>query len=502
MLIDRAKATSALGCIFFLTCSAFSQNIKDFRREAEEEYYAFKKNNIREYSDFREKANAEYEEFLRKPWTEKELDLLFQPKHDPEPEPVPAPPENDPIESNPVPIDTVIDIPKILPQPEPISPIDEIPITVPVKNVTLYGALLKVRTCNLEGFRLSGYANDDIADAWNMLCNADINNVLIDCLSIRDSHRLPDWAFFRLTDKVAEGYAPKNTNEHTLLMGFMLVQCGYKIRFMLSSDNKLRLLFGTKGVMYDRLGYKSEDTYFYAYDDKIDSKEVYLCDFGFDGEKDFSLALGDSPRLGEDFHESRNVLIKDYPGTSLSVGINKSLISLYQDYPNGSLDETPYSRWAIHGNTPVCEEVRNQLYPKIINVIKDMSLMEASHFLLRVAQSFEYGYDDEIWGDDRAFWMEESWYYPKSDCEDHAINFCHLIRDLLGLEVALVYYPGHLAAAVAFPGSVAGDYIMLDGKRYIVCDPTYFYANIGMTMPGMNNSGAVLIPLRKTKSRL
>lgn len=104
-------------------------------------------------------------------------------------------------------------------------------------------------------------------------------------------------------------------------------------------------------------------------------------------------------------------------------------------------------------------------------------------------QGFPYGYDDKIWGYDRPFFPEESIAYPFSDCEDHAIFFTRVIKDILGLPCALVYYPNHLAAAVKFSDSVAGDYIMLNGERFTVCDPTY-YRPAGYTMPGMDNSTA------------
>lgn len=70
------------------------------------------------------------------------------------------------------------------------------------------------------------------------------------------------------------------------------------------------------------------------------------------------------------------------------------------------------------------------------------------------------------------------------------------MRDLLGLKTILVYYPGHLACAVCFEGQVAGDYILLDGKRFVVTDPTYIGASVGMTMPGMDNSQASVILLK------
>ena len=75
--------------------------------------------------------------------------------------------------------------------------------------------------------------------------------------------------------------------------------------------------------------------------------------------------------------------------------------------------------------------------------------------------------------------------------------YSRLVRDLLGLNVILVYYPGHLATAVEFKEYVPGDYITLDSRRYLVCDPTYIGATIGMTMPEMDNTSAKVILLQK-----
>lgn len=36
---------------------------------------------------------------------------------------------------------------------------------------------------------------------------------------------------------------------------------------------------------------------------------------------------------------------------------------------------------------------------------------------------------------------------------------------------------------------------MLNNKKYVVCDPTYIVAPVGMTMPGMDNFKAKVILL-------
>lgn len=86
-------------------------------------------------------------------------------------------------------------------------------------------------------------------------------------------------------------------------------------------------------------------------------------------------------------------------------------------------------------------------------------------------------------------------HHLQNDCEDRSIFYSILVRDLLGLEVVLVHWPGHQATAVAFPEEVAGDYFPLDGSNYTVCDPTYIGAAIGETMPLFKTVNAQLIKL-------
>ena len=128
--------------------------------------------------------------------------------------------------------------------------------------------------------------------------------------------------------------------------------------------------------------------------------------------------------------------------------------------------------------------------------IAGLSEKDAVERLLNWVQTaFKYEYDEKVWGHDRVFFAEETLYYPYCDCEDRSILLSRLVRDLLGLKVILVYYPGHLAMAVGFTEDVAGDYIIQGGKRYVVCDPTYINAPVGMTMPDMNNQTARIILL-------
>lgn len=102
-----------------------------------------------------------------------------------------------------------------------------------------------------------------------------------------------------------------------------------------------------------------------------------------------------------------------------------------------------------------------------------------------------------MWGHDRAFFAEETLYYPFCDCEDRSILFSRLVRDLLGIDVALIYYPGHLATAVHFDAEVKGNAVMIGNARFVVCDPTYIGAPVGEQMPNLDYDRIQTIILRR-----
>ena len=150
----------------------------------------------------------------------------------------------------------------------------------------------------------------------------------------------------------------------------------------------------------------------------------------------------------------------------------------------------------MYANSPMDQTVKEGLYPVLWEKLKGKSELSSMERLLNWVQTaFVYEYDDKVWGYDRAFFAEESLFYPYCDCEDRSILLSRLVRDLLGLKVILVFYPGHLAMAVHFTQEVKGDYIMLDGNKYVICDPTYINAPVGRTMPRMDNSKATVILL-------
>lgn len=471
------------------------------KENALSEYNKFRNNAIKEYEDFRHKANEDFARCMEQPWNPSELSPTDIPPLIPSPDPI-IEDIDTVLTTTPTPIiiSEVVPIPAPSPQPEPIEPIREIKEgnSEAFLSVNLYGTDFRIRKPDMSGFKVTGGSKSDIAKAWDWLNSNRTNNLIKDCLSQRDEKALCDWAYLNFLNKVAKLLAGGNKNAETLLTGFLFSQSGYKMRFGCDSRKQLHLFYNPTGIVYRTPYTMIDGEQFYKYDNGIPLNESFeVCKFNFPGEKPLRFEILKPMNLDFTAAPERNVTPYNHPEVKVSVTVNKNLIDFYNSYPEATITDEELTFWTLYGNAPASHEISTHLYPTLHQVVKDKSQKDAANILLHLAQSFEYGYDEDIWGRNRVFFMDESWYYPYSDCEDHAINFGRLIRDIMGLDVALVYYPEHLATAVAFTDSdITGDYFIYNGKKYIVCDPTIFYSNVGRTMQGMNNSEAKLIPLR------
>ena len=90
---------------------------------------------------------------------------------------------------------------------------------------------------------------------------------------------------------------------------------------------------------------------------------------------------------------------------------------------------------------------------------------------------------------------DETLFYPYSDCEDRSILFAFLVKNLTGLKVVALHYPNHIATAVRFNDNIEGDHIVYRGQKYLISDPTFINADIGMVMPKFKGVKPQVIPV-------
>lgn len=457
------------------------------------QFEAFKQQAADCYTDFRDKSNQTYADFLKKAWKSYRSFKAEKPKDEPLP---PVNFDNLPIKANPVVIRDTVKLAPVLPQPRPVEPVIVAPTpSAPVFSFKFYGEKITVRADKEKMFRLASTSESDVADAWLELSEAGYESLLEDILEIRDRRNYCDWAYLQMIISFAGAFTD-NENEAAVLSAWLMCQSGYKARIA-RADNKLCFMFGSDYTIYGANCFLIDGEKFYCMDS--DASDIEIADAcRFPKEQGLSFTAVSQPSFSTEYSADRSLKSVKYAGACVSSNVNLNLIKFLASYPDTQYSDNFMTRWAMYANTPLDGHCKEKIYPALRKSIAGKSDIEAANILLNFVQTaFKYEYDDKIWGGDRVFFAEETLYYDYCDCEDRSILFSRLVRDLLGLDVALIYYPNHLATAVRFNSSVTGDYFDTADGRFTVCDPTYIGAPVGATMKGVENKEATLILLKR-----
>lgn len=477
---------------------ASGQTFQDFKKKAMSDYKDYKTQTLDDFKAYRKKINAEYAEYLKKAWEWKKGDgSVEEPERIPDIPPVILPVLEAPIipEDYEIPFADVITTPMMEePKPVPLIPLPEKPESDDRElTVTFYGTECKVRYGELD-IRMPDASEASASDMWTAMSSGALDNLLYDCNSIREKLALCDWAYYLFVRNVSERIYGQ-TKESVMLNAFIMNQSGFRIRLGRSNENCLHILYALSDDIYDYNYWNIEGTHFYLLDDS-NVESMYISDLRYPQENSLRLSIRTNQNLSVKTSPPRRLKSKRYQQADAISVVNFNLLDLYRDYPHPYMRGNTYSSWAFYANAPVSEQFRESVYPVLKSAIAGKTQSEAAELLINFVQTaFDYKTDAEVWGYERSFFPDETLYYPYCDCEDRAILFSRLVRDLLKLDVVLVYYPGHLATAVRFEENVPGDYITLDSGKYLICDPTYINASVGMTMPDMDNSKAIVIML-------
>lgn len=478
------------------------ETFEQFNAKRQKRFDKFREQRRKEFEVFRRKRNEEFAKFLRKEWTPVDpTPVLEAPKDEPRPPVVKPEDEQPPVAPapEPVPIEEVVPLPVPKPQPQPIDPIEEVPVSpvkaVPTHDFTFLNTGGQVRLEPKKVFQLSGLSENAVADAWLKLSEESYTNLIYDCLQLRKMFHLCDWAYLQMLHEMAGSICGEGTNEATLLMAYVYCQSGYKMR-LAYDDKTLYMMFASDHEIFDWDHYLMDGERYYPYGNK-QIGQLVICPQQYPKEQSLSLLINQEPMLAMTPTEPTVHKTGYVRKVEVSFTANRNMLDFYSTYPTSKVGDNVVSRWAMYANMPMPQHVSDQIYPQLRQAIEGLDSVAAVNCLLNwVQKAFQYEFDYTVWGCDRAFFPEETLHYPYCDCEDRSILFTRIVRDLLGLDCILVFYPGHLASAVRLGGEVPGDYILLDGERYTIADPTYIGASLGMTMPDMNNASAQVILLQ------
>jgi hypothetical protein len=512
-------------------------SITSFTAFAVDSFEDYLKQQMNDYNTYLEKIDREFTSFLKQKWepydAKKPKKLLDEPKpvdipvakpeKKPEPivlKPKPEPKEEPVAEKEPVKMPAPVPVPEVKPEPQPDitkEPVPAPPVVkepVPVEPAPQEPVVKEPEPTfkpsgSAKGLALSFYgveldvpfdkklktpvakplSSKTIAKWWEDVASSDYKKTLIYMKKTAADMNLGDWGYVNLIERFSAkllGDVP----ERKMLVWFYMNKGGYNAKLGYTDDGRTKVMSPTDKELYGVPYYTFSGERYYVIDifgKKEETEPLYTYQGSYPDAKDIiKLSHMAYPKLG--FAGFARELTFDIEGTKHKINAiaNRYSIAYLNNFPQADLP--------VYTGAKTPEWIDQTILPEIKKLTLGKNAKEAVDIILRFVQTaFEYKTDDQQFGREKFFFAEETIYYPYSDCEDRSVLFAFLVRKVLGLDVVMLDFPGHIATAVNLGKYNTGAVLMYNGEKYTVADPTYINATAGMVMPQFKNSSPEII---------
>jgi hypothetical protein len=450
-----------------------------------------------EFQVYKEKQDQEFAGFLKSNWSAFDT---FQGKvriKEPKPKQVPVvapvapvqpatPPvatPTTPTPATPVPPPVVV-VPVFIPfVPPPVPPQPKpVPVAADAMEIMFFGNAVRFTfDQSWKDYRLNGGAKPEaMSDFWTMMSGTKYDATIQSVANTRRDLKLDDWAGVTLWRSIAQSLQPNRKSEQNLLLWFFLVKSGYDVRLGYAGDD-VHLFVAMKQPVYATKFTKVGNQTYYAvlaadHGDSIASFYTYEASYP---EKLRPLNIQSAATGFDKSITAQRLLAFNYKGRAIKFNVpyDRRLVEY--------MDTFPQSDFELYFDTDGSSLVKRGLVEELRKYTTKMNQAEAVEFLLTfVQQAFPYKTDNDQFGRERYFFVEESLHFPFNDCEDRSVIFAWLVHELTGLKVIGLLYPGHMTTAVALKQVKSGDAtVNYHGTQFVIADPTYIGAPVGMAMP-------------------
>ncbi len=489
-----------LAHLCFLPLGMMSQetDFETWRRQQEQQFEAFAEEREQalkaleeDFENFVEQRNREYAEYLKREWERRRVfeGEKRRPMPKPEemphytPQPIDDPPVEEEREKSAKDVEEPVRERDISPVPfhEPLRlrPVEQEEQPLEPVTVDFYGRTFNFETApSFRGLESGGVSEDDVSGWFQKASQAEFTPTLVQLLEKAGETGMNDWALLMAARKTAKQLVSDDPTAHTLYAWFMMVQAGYDVRLG-RQDDRLILLAPFNHIVYNTPRLTLDDKTYYILDEST-SGPVYTYDQPMEGAyRSLDMNFYQSPQLaaspatktlefpfGDDFY-------------SVTLSYDPVLVKLLRDQPQADMN--------VYLDAVASNHLMQSTETFLENMFRYRDDVEQVNFLLTMTQiAFQYETDIEQFGYQRYMFPDEVMHYDKSDCDDRAVLFAWMVRNFTDQQVAAVLYPNHLANAVHFPeGNPAGDYLVIDNKPFVIADPTFINAPLGMTMPDL-----------------
>lgn len=455
---------------------------KAFVERQKQKVDSFRLKKWKEFQDYRKKRNQQLMSYMSERWIEISPEKPIPAPKKPDPVIPPTTPKQDEDKGKSIEIphgDVLNPIPPA-PKPQEETPVvpDELKRPELTRiNVSVFGTMCAVAINDAKKIKLENIDEKSVAKAWGQLDSNSqaYEQIISDCCALKEDMHLNGWAMLNLCKAIADNIQGEDTNESAVVLAYLMNQFSYDVHLCKANNTKLLPIYASNVELFFIPRYKLGGKIYNVLCKEESLKKVvfyekvkYLADvepIGFDHAAYINF---DSKQ------ENTKQFTSKFNGRmTVNVGVNQSLMDYYESVPL-------INDWSFYARQPMSPSVKAQVIPSLKRAIAGKPERDAANDIIHFVQSaFKYEVDEKQFGRERTFFKEELFYHPYSDCEDRAILFSDLIRQLLGLDAVLLHYENHLATAVKFNTSFSGHYLEIDRQKYMICDPTCQYSEVG-----------------------
>ncbi|MCX6051294.1 MAG: hypothetical protein NTZ60_02165 [Campylobacterales bacterium] len=440
----------------------------------------YKNTQAESFQKYKDENDAKFNTYLKSEWeayTAQIPDSLYE---KPKPKELPHVPErSDKYPWGTTPIKVQGEGPKViielaLPK-ESVTPKE---ISKDEKDITIdfYGTSLGFTLPHaIDKARFYPQTQEGISNFFDSIAQTEYLPLIKEIETTSKSMNLNDWGVYQLVLKLGKKlYA--NEEEAKLLSWFVFNKLGYAVKVGLSNQKVLLMHYAQK-VIYATPNYIIDAKKYFVLSNyaKEETGNVFTYAQNYpESEKPLDLTLTSLPFLSENI-KSKTLSFKQYEHEYfIPYEYNQNLIDFMASYPQADYE--------TYFNAPIERRSFAGIATAMKKYIDNKKTSEAMNFVLNFVQNaFVYKTDSEQFGREKVMFAEETLYFDKSDCEDRAVLFSYLVKELFHVGVVGVKYKDHMATALYLP--MQGDSVKAGSKKFIIADPTYINASIGESMP-------------------
>lgn len=480
-------ARLAMAAAFVIPFAAQAQDSdweKEFWQTARQHASEFERTTRSHFEQMRGDFNAEYAEALNGVWR---IYVVKEPTETPirkEPDRQPVAPAPDKKPTAPVRIipERIVTPPSVIPpvpQTRPENPTLTLPDRRDAVKVDFFGVVCDIGSYNLPAVSYNA-KEMRLGNEWKKLeNNSDIASLLADCLRLREALSLCDVGYLWLCEQVAAKIHPADRDSQIFLTSFLLNQSGYDVKLGLTGKG-LTLLMHTDLPVNGSYYLTIDNKRYYIREHELGLKQIVTYDAAYAPGDAIPLRMVPDrmPLLDPERKSTVSYSSKRWTGEpEFTVTVSEPEMEFFKGYPMMS--------WENYIKAPLSENFRSQVIETLRGRLVGLNTFDGVRKLLEYVQfGFDYMTDTEQYHREKINFPEENFYYPANDCEDRSILFATLVSELYGLDVVFLHYDMHLSTAVDFSDpTIKGDFLNIDGHHYVMCDPTFLGARIGMSMP-------------------